>query len=340
LEDDFGQSAVLSGAQAMTTIVVITSIFAPTEAVRGFAARDDLRVIVVGDQKTPDDWVLEGVEYLSPDSQTSSGFAIADVLPWNHYARKMIGYVAAARRGAQVIVDTDDDNIPKQSWMMPSFDGVYAHSAQRGYVNVYRFFSDELIWPRGFPLRHVREAPALLEHQETARIGIWQFLADEDPDVDAVYRLLLNKEVRFKERSPLVLREGAICPINSQNTAFRREVFPLLYLPAHVSFRFTDILRGIVAQPILWRFGFRVGFGGATVRQERNPHDYLKDFVDEVSMHRDGERAFKLVELAVSGAANIAEALRLAYSALHLNGIVSAKELVLLDRWLHDIRAV
>lgn len=323
----------------MTTIVVITSIFAPTDAVRAFAARDDLRVIVVGDRKTPEDWSLDGVEYLSPDAQTRSGFAIADVLPWNHYARKMIGYIAAARQGAQVIVDTDDDNIPKRLWTIPSFDGVYAHAAERGYVNVYRFFSDELIWPRGFPLRCVRDAPALTEEQENARIGIWQFLADKDPDVDAVYRLLLGKEVRFKERKPLVLREGAICPINSQNTAFRQEIFPLLYLPAYVNFRFTDILRGIVAQPILWRFGYRVGFGKATVWQERNLHDYLKDFVDEVSMHRDGEQVFKLVERSIGGAQTIEDALRLAYNALQQNNIVPAEELVLLNHWLEDIRA-
>lgn len=323
----------------MTTVVVITSIFAPTAAVRGFTAMDGLRVVVVGDRKTPDDWALDGVEYLSPVVQTDRNFAIADSLPWNHYARKMIGYVAAARQGAQVIVDTDDDNIPKKSWCLPAFDGAYPHCVQRGYVNVYKFFSDELIWPRGLPLRHALEAVDMKEEQDDARIGIWQFLADDDPDVDAVYRLLLNRMVQFKERGPIVLREGAICPINSQNTAFRKEVFPLLYLPAYVSFRFTDILRGIVAQPILWRFGYRVGFGGATVRQERNPHDYLRDFVDEVPMHRDGERAFKLVEEGVRGARSIAGALRMAYAALHDGGIVPGEELGLLDRWLRDIEA-
>ena len=39
-----------------------------------------------------------------------------------------------------------------------------------------------------------------------------------------------------------MLGSGTISPFNSQNTLFTRAVFPLLYLPTYVTFRFTDKL--------------------------------------------------------------------------------------------------
>jgi hypothetical protein len=319
--------------------VVITSIFKPTEAVKKFAARDDIKVIVVGDLKTPDGWGLNGVTYISPDEQTKSCFRLTELLPWNHYSRKMVGYLAAIRSGASVIIDTDDDNIPYENWGFPNFDGSYLHCIQTNYVNIYKYFSDDHVWPRGFPLRYLQSDVNRNEVIENARVGIWQFLADDDPDVDAIYRLVSNKIVKFNIRPPIVLREGAICPINSQNTAFRKELFPLLYLPAFVNFRFTDILRGIVAQPILWRFGFRVGFGHASVRQDRNPHDFMRDFIDEFPMYRDAEEAFKVVFSAIANQHSIASALTAAYDALYKCDIVKSEELTLLDAWLYDVGA-
>ena len=36
-------------------------------------------------------------------------------------------------------------------------------------------------------------------------------------------------------------------PFNSQNTLWRKELLPLAYLPSKVTFRYTDILRGMIA---------------------------------------------------------------------------------------------
>ena len=51
-----------------------------------------------------------------------------------------------------------------------------------------------------------------------------------------------------------------------------------MYLPAFVSFRFTDILRGYVAQRIMWDYGLRLGFLPPNVFQKRNEHDLMADF--------------------------------------------------------------
>src|SRR5258708_7914223 len=79
--------------------IVITSIFTPSDAVREFAKVADWQLIVVGDRKTPSDWNCERVIYLGPEAQEQEDFEILKYLPWNHYCRKMVGYLYAMREG-------------------------------------------------------------------------------------------------------------------------------------------------------------------------------------------------------------------------------------------------
>jgi hypothetical protein len=320
--------------------IIITSIFPPTEAVRAFAQLD-AKVVVVGDEKSPPDWACPGVEYLSPKAQLASEFRLVELLPWNHYARKMVGYLWAARDGASIIFDTDDDNIPLHEWDFPVFDGPFLEvDSDSRFYNVYRHYTDDFVWPRGFPLRLLRHEVQLRREVKQTAVGVWQGLADGEPDVDAIFRLVSDGSVNFRENDPVTLAAGLVCPFNSQNTAFRKEVFPLLYLPAFVTFRFTDILRSLVAQPILWAAGFRVGFTGPNVYQQRNPHDLLQDFESEVPMYLEGERVVSMACDAVQPAASVQENLRAVYATLAEAGVVSADELLLLDLWLADIESV
>ena len=45
--------------------IVITSIFQPTEAVFKFAKLANYKLVVVGDKKSPLDWSVDNVEYIS-----------------------------------------------------------------------------------------------------------------------------------------------------------------------------------------------------------------------------------------------------------------------------------
>ena len=325
--------------------IVITSIFAPTEAVEKFANLSDYQLIVAGDKKSPAQWVAPNVAYLSIADQEAQGFSLATKLPYNHYGRKMMGYLQAMQQGAELIIDTDDDNIPYDGWTFPALEGEFDTApADKGFVNIYKNFTSHHIWPRCYPLDLILDTTHHLTEQELSKqpskIGIWQGLADSDPDVDAIYRLVDNTEIFFDKRSPIVLPEGTLCPFNSQNTAIRRELFPLLYLPAYVTFRFTDILRGLVAQPIMWAHGYRLGFTEATVIQVRNPHDYVKDFESEIPCYLHPNRVIAAVSRAIDPAVTVAENLRRAYAELAKENIVTAQEIELLDLWLADVQAL
>lgn len=324
----------------MKKTIVITSIFNPTEAVYAFSENADYQLIVVGDKKTPQNWHCNNVDYMSVQQQENSSYKLAKLLPYNHYCRKMLGYLKAIKNGTEYIVDTDDDNIPKDKWNFPKFEQKYdCTSENRGFINIYQLYTKQKIWARGLPLNLINKQFEI-EKDLTAKnckVGIWQGLADEDPDVDAIYRLTDDTPCYFDEREPVVLSKGTISPFNTQNTIIRKELFPLMYLPTFVTFRFTDILRGLVAQPIMWLYDYQLGFINATVIQKRNPHDYMKDFLSEIPMYQHCERVIELVSTSISKFDSIETNLYNSYKSLLNENIVCEKEMITLEAWLKDI---
>jgi hypothetical protein len=101
----------------------------------------------------------------------------------------------------------------------------------------------------------------------------------------------------------------------------------------------TDIWRSFVAQRIAHVNGWAVLFHKSTVYQERNEHDLMRDFADEVPgyLHNEAIRkALDALELP-SGAEAVPEAMRLSYRCLVDMGVVGDGELALLDAWLQDL---
>ena len=324
----------------MRKFIVITSIFNPTEAVLSFARLPNYKLIVVGDKKTPLDWHCDNVDYISVTDQHLLNYKLQQNLPYNHYCRKMLGYLKAIQSGAESIVDTDDDNIPKDNWQFPEFEHDFdSIPKNKGFINIYQLFSKMTIWPRGLPLKLIKTQFELEKNisSKFAKVGVWQGLVDEDPDVDAIYRLTSDKPCVFNKRKPVVLENGTVCPFNTQNTVVRKELFPLLYLPTSVTFRFTDILRGLIAQPIMWLYGYQLGFTEATVVQKRNPHDYMNDFISELPMYQHCESIIELVSSSISKSVNIETNLYNSYSSLLKSKIVCEHEMKTLEAWLLDL---
>jgi len=328
----------------MNKWIVVTTINRPTKAIQKIAeivATDGWRCVVVGDKKTPADWSVPGIDYLSYDEQLRMFGRLAELLPANHYCRKNLGYLFAMRRGAEAILETDDDNIPDGSFGKDI--GAYVEGelvAEAKWANIYKHFSTRQIWPRGNPLDTIHEAGNVVSARAT-NAPLQQFLADGDPDVDAVYRLLFKEPLYFDKRAPLFLKEGTWCSFNSQNTLFFREAFPLLYLPCHVSFRMTDIWRSFVAQLGLWSAGHQLVFRNATVVQERNEHNLMRDFSDEVDGYLNNARIVnRLTEMLDSHRGQpLHDVVRAAWVSLQDIGILKDLELEIYDAWSAQCRA-
>jgi hypothetical protein len=300
---------------------------------------------VIGDVPSPIDFYLEGCEFFDIRRQEQTGLRTAALSPKRHYARKNLGYLLAIRAGSRVIVETDDDNIPTTAfWETGTRLRRTPYVRNAGWVNVYSYFSNATIWPRGLPLDSVRCAPPPFGSLPLvdADCPIQQGLADSDPDVDAVYRLLFPLPASFRGDRLVALGEGSWCPFNSQNTVWWYDAFPLMYLPAFCPFRMTDIWRSFVAQRIAWANGWAVLFQSPTVLQERNDHDLMRDFQDEVPGYLNNRRiAEALSALALrSGADHTAENLRICYESLIRLSVLEARELNLLEAWIEDLNGI
>lgn len=330
------------------TSVVVTSIFHPTKALQEIAKgvrQNNWNFIIVGDASSPKDFYLEGADFYNLEEQKSLELKLALLCPERHYTRKNLGYLIAIGSGSEIIIETDDDNIPVADFWLSREKTLEVDDVKGvGWANIYNLFTDIKVWPRGLPLENVFSKKDLFVEKNSQKTicPIQQGLADENPDVDAIFRMTQELPIDFdKKERPFRLGVGLWCPFNSQNTTWFEEAFPLLYLPSFCTFRMTDIWRSFVAQRVSWECGWEIVFHNATVYQERNEHNLLKDFELEVPGYLLNNKIKESLEdLSLkSGTENIANNLLVCYEELIKNGIITdSKELILLTAWLEDVQ--
>lgn len=322
----------------MSKYCVVTTINRPTKAIEKLYELFFDKLIVIGDNKTPIDWAYEDTQYFSPNKYESTDFSYRNV--FNHYSRKNIGYIEAMRQGATMIYDTDDDNIPNDNWILRDSKISANSSVGKGWYNTYSLFCSSFIWPRGFSLRNLTKVPEIgeLVNMESS---IQQGLSDGEPDVDAIWRLVFQKHNTFDENLSVYVEPGAWCPFNSQTTWWFPKAYPLMYLPLYSTFRMTDIWRSFVAQRCLWELGEGVTFHSPSeVYQDRNEHDYLKDFEDEVPGYLNNDliiSTLSSLELK-KGEDAVCKNLFECYGALVEKGFLPEEELISVQSWINDYK--
>lgn len=329
--------------------VIITTIFPPTRGMQ-LLSKELLnrggRLWVMGDRSGPKSYDLPTVRFYDIETQKRLPFRLACLLPEKHYTRKNLGYLLAIQNGAETVIETDDDNIPLPLFWEQRNPMLMAHAINHnGWFNAYREYSSSRIWPRGFPLEHINSSfedrPKIDKSLSLQECLIQQGLANQNPDVDAVFRLTSPLPIMFENNPPLALNKYCWCPFNSQNTTFFKSAFPLLYLPTFCTFRMTDIWRSFVAQRCLWEMESKLGFTNATVYQERNEHNLLRDFEQEIPGYLNNNRIRELLENTSLRSGRSCEIVRenliTCYESLVKGGILSAQELPLIEAWNRDL---
>ena len=329
--------------------LIITSIAKPDNKALQLYAKEckdrNIQFIVIGDEASPKDFHIDGCDFFSLEIQKKLSFALAKQLPEKQYARKNIGYLQAIKNGAEIIIETDDDNFPKETfWNKRQAHCTVPTIVKNDWVNSYKYFSDEIIWPRGFPLEQIQKIAPDISDCKTQQVycPIQQNLVDQNPDVDAVFRLTQKLPHSFTHKNKIAIGEQTWCPFNSQNTTFFKDAFPLLYLPSWCSFRMTDIWRSFVAQRICWENDWCVLFDEATMWQERNAHNLLKDFEDEIPGYLNNAKICKtLAEINLKkGKEFIYENLITCYKSLIEIEVIAKKEMPLLELWMEDLQTI
>ena len=320
---------------------VVTTINYPTEGLKKLAQLPDWHVVVVADKKTPTDWHLPGCYFLSIEQQKTLGYRIIDILPWNHYCRKSIGYLYAIEHGATVIYDTDDDNILLHDiTYLPTTASTTLIQTTDSVYNPYHYFGQPAMWPRGYPLANIlSQAKAALTKTSTRPL-IQQGLVNEDPDVDALYRLTQGALVQFQDNDPITLPVGCMCPFNSQNTVLHYDAFWALLIPCTTTFRVCDIWRGYWAQRLVWEIGGTLCFMPPSVIQKRNEHNLLNDFIQEIDLYtQSGKLVTYLLQIQLAQPTLFERMVALTKGMID-QGFYQQRELELVHAWLEDLRDV
>ena len=169
---------------------------------------------------------------------------------------------------------------------------------------------------------------------------IQQGLVNGDPDVDAIYRLTRELPIFFKENSPLCLPHGTMAPLNSQNTIFRYEAFWGLVFPISVSWRAGDIWRGYWVQRLLWDLMGNICYLPATAIQERNAHNYFKDFTEELDVYTKTQSLISSLVTWQSTEPRLSDRITSIIAMLVQKNFFGTQEIEFMQAWLKDLRDI
>lgn len=260
-------------------VIVTTTIHPVTDAVQRFEALEGWHLIVVGDRQTPADYRLRTGTYISPRDQEHYDKELSDAIGWNCIQRRNFGLLWAHDLGAEVVAVVDDDNIPYEDWgrhllvggdaevnyyttALPAFDPVGATNETR-------------LWHRGYPMQLVPERQYPAPQRRWVHVDVQADFWDGDPDIDAICRLEHRPRCKF-DPGAFPIASNRMSPFNSQNTFLSAAVLPDYFLFPHVG-RMDDIWAAYYVQAK----GFTVAYGRASVYQQRNEHDLVKDMKSE-----------------------------------------------------------
>ena len=263
----------------MKKVIITTTINHTTEAITRFDKLKDWQLVVIGDLKTPKDYKLECGIYVPPAEQEAYDKELSDAIGWNCIQRRNFGLLWAADMGADIVALIDDDNIPYEDW------GQHLMIGQETEVNYYETnlpafdpvgaTNECHLWHRGYPL-------LLLPQRDYSRLSRKTLVPDVqadfwngDPDIDALCRMEHAPECHF-DVCCFPLASNKLAPFNSQNTFLEGTLLKDYFLFPHVG-RMDDIW----ASYYLQAKGATVVYGKASVYQQRNEHDLIRDMKQE-----------------------------------------------------------
>jgi hypothetical protein len=323
----------------MKRCVIITTINKPTETVIKHINNKNYDVIIVGDNKTPNDYNDLDCIYLDINKQKELFPKLADLIPYNHYCRKNLGYLYAIINKYDLIYETDDDNIPYDN-----FDNILNNLNENNiitndnkWINVFKYFTNNShIWPRGYPLSLIKSNQEFNIEKSNNKPSIINGLVENDPDVDALFRLISKDNIEWETNKKILISNKNMCVFNTQNTFWlNKDLFICLLIPSSVSFRYCDILKGIISNILLKYTNNYLMIMSPNVIQYRNEHNLMSDFKSEVEMYINNENILDFIENDINYNDSIKDIILKIYNNLLKNNVVTQLDIDILNIWIN-----
>lgn len=204
-------------------------------------------------------------------------------------------------------------------------------------------------WPRGFPLDRIKElsnpfgTSMQLKEVDVSleSIGVIQFLANHDPDVDAIYRLTQPIPFDFpSDKMPVLVPKESYAPYNAQATLHKYSALWSMYLPVTVHGRVSDIWRGYAAQRIFLDTDVRLVFMPPLVAQFRNAHNYLADFNSEEPLYDRSDMLLQDLSEWRCSAPTLPGHIESLWIMLYERGYIQELDVKLMQEWLKALTAI
>ncbi len=297
----------------MKTSIVTTTINIPTfinEYEEKLKGNSNVFIIIVGDTKTPElaeqyvrDKGYPNVEFWDVKDQEEwfhknypeefweeIGFAI----PYKSVRRRNFGYLRALEIGSDLIITIDDDNLPDINWLKDHKDAfnvdmktVFSPTRTINPCEMLQC-NHQPVYMRGFPISDIYQDEFIASDKNQNRVvlnmGLWINKPDVDSYTNILFPDLISQGLKPEVDKRYAVKEEYYIPINTQNTAFLREVAPAYYLLFQDTDigeqridRFDDIWSGFILQHIAFQKGDTVSFGVPLTNHMRNVHDFNKD---------------------------------------------------------------
>jgi len=258
--------------------------------------------IVIGDMNTPNidfkkiksfskfnkKFGFKFISWVEQDMHIMKEFPyMEDLIPWRKIQRRNIGYIEAYKKGYNFIITVDDDNFPiDDNFFIEHYTNISMHYKKyydyKDVVWMNPCFKMDNIVHRGYPLEyHNVKSLAKIKSGSRSRVALSEGFWTGDADVDAISRLISHSKIENKYKHNIVLSPRVVAPSNTQNTIFRTEYVPCMFLSSKIG-RYDDIWASYFLKAILYITGDVVSYGTPVVLQDRNDHDIFKDLEKEV----------------------------------------------------------
>lgn len=279
----------------MKKIIVTTTINAPTEAIRRFDAMEDWELLVIADQKTPAYDLCRGTVLWPWDYELAYG-SLIEIIGFNSVRLgRMVGFIEAYRRGADIIASIDDDCMPEKDWGKNVYVGqetkVAYYEADKGLDPSWCFdpyqTSSVFLPTRGMPLEQSRELGFPCEDFVKTIFPLVQCDACYGQGDLYAFSRLAGKHVGVKNLDGMEwpCASNRFAPVNTQNTFIHRLAIKDFYGNIPFIGRADDIWAGYIFQQ-LHPDSTIFGKPSATHLQERSIQSIVDDLEDEIFMYR------------------------------------------------------
>lgn len=281
-------------------VIVTTTINAPTEAIRKYDRMEKWKLIVVGDERSPE-YKLERGRFISWEEQQELYPDLCRLIGANSVARgRMIAFIEGYKTGAEIIASIDDDNEPYEYWgkdieLNKPISVVCYYNEDVLVFNPLSVISSTL-FHRGFPLEFRGDRVYWKMKEIIIKPLVREDLWTGDPDIDAIDRILYRPHISYHNFRPFTTT--VFSPVNTQNTFIHRSA--IKYFPANLPFigRVDDIWASYLFQA---KFPLAIVYYPASVHhyQKRTYKSLVDDLEKEVFGYRNTGEFLKILRTCI-----------------------------------------